>query len=236
MITTSTPRAARCCAVLRPRPRLPPVIRAITSGSFPVVGGFRPQPPSPADPGRTRSSRDRRSLADPRDAASILGSWTAPSSPISCAPAGRRCSPRTSGCPRGPAPAHRRAAPGGGRGAGRHVDRLLRPAGAAARPAAVGADAGRDGPGAAAVPGRAGPPVPDRRAQRPGAHAALRPRQPGPDAGARPARRHPGTGDHRLGETLLQTRLAVALLGDQTRFTGLARSLVYRWFTDPRRA
>ncbi|MDT7620069.1 MAG: hypothetical protein QOD82_2004 [Pseudonocardiales bacterium] len=36
-----------------------------------------------------------------------------------------------------------------------------------------------------------------------------------------------------LGETLVQTRLAVALLGDQTGFTGPARSLVYRWFTDP---
>lgn len=37
-----------------------------------------------------------------------------------------------------------------------------------------------------------------------------------------------------LGWTLAQNRLAVALLGDQTRFTGLARSGVYRWFTDPR--
>jgi MmyB-like transcription regulator ligand binding domain/Helix-turn-helix domain len=36
-----------------------------------------------------------------------------------------------------------------------------------------------------------------------------------------------------LGETLAQTRLARALLGDQTQFTGLARSAVYRWFTDP---
>ncbi|HVH25034.1 MAG TPA: helix-turn-helix transcriptional regulator [Pseudonocardia sp.] len=36
-----------------------------------------------------------------------------------------------------------------------------------------------------------------------------------------------------LSETLRQTRLAVALLGDQTRFTGFARSLIYRWFTDP---
>ena len=35
-------------------------------------------------------------------------------------------------------------------------------------------------------------------------------------------------------ETLVQNRLAVALLGDQTHFTGLARSVVYRWFTDPR--
>ncbi|GIG86102.1 helix-turn-helix transcriptional regulator [Plantactinospora endophytica] len=36
-----------------------------------------------------------------------------------------------------------------------------------------------------------------------------------------------------LGETLRQTRLATALLGDETRYTGLARSLHYRWFTDP---
>ena len=36
-----------------------------------------------------------------------------------------------------------------------------------------------------------------------------------------------------LSETLRQTRLAVALLGDQTRFTGFARSLIHRWFTDP---
>jgi transcriptional regulator with XRE-family HTH domain len=37
----------------------------------------------------------------------------------------------------------------------------------------------------------------------------------------------------RLGETLRQTRLAVALLGDDTVHTGMARCLVYRWFTDP---
>jgi MmyB-like transcription regulator ligand binding domain/Helix-turn-helix domain len=36
-----------------------------------------------------------------------------------------------------------------------------------------------------------------------------------------------------LGETLCQTPLAVALLGDATRFTGPARSSGYRWFTDP---
>jgi transcriptional regulator with XRE-family HTH domain len=35
-----------------------------------------------------------------------------------------------------------------------------------------------------------------------------------------------------LGVTLLQTPLAIALLGDQMGYTGLARSLVYRWFTD----
>lgn len=36
-----------------------------------------------------------------------------------------------------------------------------------------------------------------------------------------------------LGETLIQTGMARALLGDQTRFEGMARSNVYRWFTDP---
>ena len=35
-----------------------------------------------------------------------------------------------------------------------------------------------------------------------------------------------------VGETLLQTPPAVALLGEQTRFTGPARSAAYRWFTD----
>lgn len=37
----------------------------------------------------------------------------------------------------------------------------------------------------------------------------------------------------RFGEALLQTRGAVALLGDYTRFSGMSRYLVYRWFTDP---
>src|SRR6202012_1928423 len=36
-----------------------------------------------------------------------------------------------------------------------------------------------------------------------------------------------------LGETLVQNRLAAALLGDQTGHTGLARSEIYRWVTDP---
>ncbi|WP_018334042.1 helix-turn-helix transcriptional regulator [Actinomycetospora chiangmaiensis] len=36
-----------------------------------------------------------------------------------------------------------------------------------------------------------------------------------------------------LGETLRQTPLGVALSGDLTRHTGPARSLGYRWFTDP---
>ncbi|MCI4146644.1 helix-turn-helix transcriptional regulator [Streptomyces sp. MMS20-AI2-20] len=35
-----------------------------------------------------------------------------------------------------------------------------------------------------------------------------------------------------LGETLKQTRPAVALLGDETRYTGFSRSSHYRWFTD----
>ena len=37
-----------------------------------------------------------------------------------------------------------------------------------------------------------------------------------------------------IGETLQQTPPAVALLGDETRHTGPARSALYRWFTDPR--
>jgi hypothetical protein len=36
-----------------------------------------------------------------------------------------------------------------------------------------------------------------------------------------------------LGETLLQTPPAQVLFGDETRFTGLARCIAYRWFTDP---
>jgi transcriptional regulator with XRE-family HTH domain len=36
-----------------------------------------------------------------------------------------------------------------------------------------------------------------------------------------------------LGETLRQTPLGVALTGDLTRYSGPARSIVYRWFTDP---
>ena len=36
-----------------------------------------------------------------------------------------------------------------------------------------------------------------------------------------------------LGETLRQTPLGVALVGDLTRFRGPARSIGYRWFTDP---
>jgi transcriptional regulator with XRE-family HTH domain len=36
-----------------------------------------------------------------------------------------------------------------------------------------------------------------------------------------------------VGDTLLQTPAAVALLGDETRHGGLSRSRAYRWFTDP---
>ncbi len=37
----------------------------------------------------------------------------------------------------------------------------------------------------------------------------------------------------RLGEVLVQNRMAVALFGDRSGRTGLARSEIYRWFTDP---
>ena len=36
-----------------------------------------------------------------------------------------------------------------------------------------------------------------------------------------------------LADTLVQNRLARALFGDETAYTGLARSAVYRWFTMP---
>lgn len=36
-----------------------------------------------------------------------------------------------------------------------------------------------------------------------------------------------------LGETLVQTPPARTIFGDETRFTGMARSAIYRWFTDP---
>lgn len=36
-----------------------------------------------------------------------------------------------------------------------------------------------------------------------------------------------------LAETLVQNRLASALIGDQTHYAGAARSAFYRWFTDP---
>ncbi|HEX6149435.1 helix-turn-helix domain-containing protein, partial [Nocardioides sp.] len=36
-----------------------------------------------------------------------------------------------------------------------------------------------------------------------------------------------------LGETLRQTALGVALVGELTRFSGPSRSIGYRWFTDP---
>lgn len=36
-----------------------------------------------------------------------------------------------------------------------------------------------------------------------------------------------------LGETLRQSRLGIALTGDTTKYTGPARSIGYRWFTDP---
>ncbi|WP_037370432.1 MmyB family transcriptional regulator [Amycolatopsis orientalis] len=36
-----------------------------------------------------------------------------------------------------------------------------------------------------------------------------------------------------LGEVLVQNRFAEALYGDRSKHTGLARSEIYRWFTDP---
>jgi transcriptional regulator with XRE-family HTH domain len=44
----------------------------------------------------------------------------------------------------------------------------------------------------------------------------------------------PAQVENLLGETLKQTRLAVALLGEETGYTGAERSRAYRWFTNPR--
>ena len=44
----------------------------------------------------------------------------------------------------------------------------------------------------------------------------------------------PAQVENLLGETLKQTRLAAALLGEETAHTGLERSRAYRWFTNPR--
>ncbi len=38
-----------------------------------------------------------------------------------------------------------------------------------------------------------------------------------------------------LGVTLRQNEMAKALLGDHSVFTGMARSMIYRWFTEPER-
>lgn len=43
----------------------------------------------------------------------------------------------------------------------------------------------------------------------------------------------PAQVENLLGETLKQTRLAVALLGEETAYTGHERSRAYRWFTNP---
>ncbi|MEU4691919.1 helix-turn-helix transcriptional regulator [Actinoplanes sp. NPDC023714] len=72
-----------------------------------------------------------------------------------------------------------------------------------------------------------------------GGHAA--PRRVSLDERVSPTIRHiveqlvdtPAIVFSRFGEALLQTPAAKALFGDYTRFTGMARYLTYRWFTDP---
>ena len=142
--------------------------------------------------------------------------------------------PEDVGLPARAAPPDRRAAPRGGRRALPHVDRLLRAAGAGARPAAVGADARLDRPGAAPVARRARPPVPAGRA--PAAAARRRPASTSAPAccgsstgSATPPRRSSPSSARRCA----RPRSAVALTGDTTRYTGPARSRGYRWFTDP---
>ena len=88
--------------------------------------------------------------------------------------------------------------------------------------------------GPAPVARRAGPPVPHRRAtRRRSGRCATDHINPGMMRILDRLDDTPAMVITRLGETLRQTRMAMALLGDETRFTGMARSIVYRWFTDP---
>ena len=89
-------------------------------------------------------------------------------------------------------------------------------------------------PGAAADQRRARLPVPARRPQ-----PARTPPRPPRTSRPRCCGCWTGSTDtpalilSSLGETLVQNRMAAALLGDRSGYTGLARSEIYRWFTDP---
>jgi transcriptional regulator with XRE-family HTH domain len=75
--------------------------------------------------------------------------------------------------------------------------------------------------------------------QRLAGHAAVRPADPQPGISPGLRRIFDRLQDEtalivdEVGETLLQTPAAVALLGDETRYSGMMRSRVYRWFADP---
>ena len=227
---TSTPSRARCSAVLRPMPRLAPVMSAML-GSWPpcvrrpAAAHQRSLQPGTSCPwlARARASHHWRA-------------WTATGSPTSSAGAARRCGPRTSGSAR--------AGAGGRAGLRREEVAALahmstdfyarleqrrgsRPSeqtvGALARALRLTLDE-RDHL------------LPARRPRRAGARAPHRPRQPRADARARPARHARPRSSPTSASTLRQNPLAEALLGVQTGYTGLERSVFYRWFTDPGRA
>ena len=161
-----------------------------------------------------------------------LWPWTVSSSLTSCVPGGRRSSRRTSACR-------------GGLAVGQVVSGVRRSPRCAACPPtttdASSSSAGRsrrrrcsgDGPRAAPDPGRARPPLPPRRARRPGPRGSARPRQPRPHESARPPRGYACPGRERDRRDAGETPPAVALFGDETLRTGLSRAVVYRWFTDP---
>lgn len=81
--------------------------------------------------------------------------------------------------------------------------------------------------------GRAESPVPSRRTPPADAGRSQRAHQLGSAAYPQSARRHPAEIVTELGETLRQTPLGVALTGDLTTYRGPARSIGYRWLTDP---
>ena len=164
------------------------------------------------------------------------GAWTATDSPTSCAAGARRCSPTTSASPPGRRRRTRRAAPRGGRRARLHVDRLLHAARAGPRLAAVRADGRRDRPRAAAHARRARPSAS-------GSPATSRPPRGVRSDHVSPALMRvldrldtPAQVVTDLGVTLRQNPLAAALLGVQTEYSGLRRSIVLPLVHRPRRA
>ena len=98
---------------------------------------------------------------------------------------------------------------------------------------AVRADARRPRAGSESQPERARAPVRPRRALGSASRPARRAVSPAMRRIVERLSDTPAMVFSRFGETLLQTRAAVALFGDYTRFSGMSRYLVYRWFTDP---
>src|SRR6478735_10275775 len=198
-ISTSAPAPARAAAMPRPIPSLAPVTTARLpsrsgrvrsyclrgTGAPRLVVGVPPRLPAPADPIHGLVIRgygwaDRSGW--PHDRSRRARGLPAPPSGGTAA-GGRRAAPRR-------ATAYARPPTRGGRGPQPHVHRLLLPAGARARPAALGADGRLDRAGTAPVPRRARPPLPAGRPPPTGPRGGGRPRGARDAAHLRPVGRH----------------------------------------------